>query len=156
MCRAASCTVVTIVPSTVTMRSPALIPASAAGDFALTLPINTHGDFPPTMLAPVTYLGFACWAKRIKQCKQLHRTRGLTKKLNRQPSCINPFSRIRRSRIDRFGLSWQIVPTVMDQMLQDKNEKKLARVTQAFLNMKKWLCTRIRRGLHFKPLSEER
>jgi hypothetical protein len=26
----------------------------------------------------------------------------------------------------------------MDQMLQDKNEKKLARVTQAFLNMKKF------------------
>jgi predicted 3-demethylubiquinone-9 3-methyltransferase (glyoxalase superfamily) len=39
---------------------------------------------------------------------------------------------------DRFGLSWQIVPTVMDQMLQDKNEKKLARNTQAFLNMKKF------------------
>jgi predicted 3-demethylubiquinone-9 3-methyltransferase (glyoxalase superfamily) len=39
---------------------------------------------------------------------------------------------------DRFGLSRQIVPTVMDQMLQDKNEKKLARVTQAFLNMKKF------------------
>jgi predicted 3-demethylubiquinone-9 3-methyltransferase (glyoxalase superfamily) len=39
---------------------------------------------------------------------------------------------------DKFGLSWQVVPTVMDQMLQDKNEKKLARVTQAFLKMKKF------------------
>jgi predicted 3-demethylubiquinone-9 3-methyltransferase (glyoxalase superfamily) len=39
---------------------------------------------------------------------------------------------------DRFGLSWQIVPAVMDEMLQDKNEKKLAQVTQAFLKMKKF------------------
>jgi len=39
---------------------------------------------------------------------------------------------------DRFGVSWQIVPAVMDQMLQDKNEKKLAQVTQAFLKMKKF------------------
>ena len=39
---------------------------------------------------------------------------------------------------DKFGLSWQVVPTVMDEMLQEKNEKKLARVTQAFLKMKKF------------------
>jgi predicted 3-demethylubiquinone-9 3-methyltransferase (glyoxalase superfamily) len=39
---------------------------------------------------------------------------------------------------DKVGLSWQVVPTVMDQMLQDGNEKKLARVTQAFLKMKKF------------------
>ncbi len=39
---------------------------------------------------------------------------------------------------DRFGLSWQVVPTVMDEMLRDKDEKKLARVTEAFLKMKKF------------------
>jgi predicted 3-demethylubiquinone-9 3-methyltransferase (glyoxalase superfamily) len=39
---------------------------------------------------------------------------------------------------DKYGLSWQIVPTVMDEMLKDKDEKKLARVTQAFLKMKKF------------------
>ncbi len=39
---------------------------------------------------------------------------------------------------DQFGLSWQIVPTVMQEMLQDKNETKLARVTEAFLKMKKF------------------
>jgi predicted 3-demethylubiquinone-9 3-methyltransferase (glyoxalase superfamily) len=39
---------------------------------------------------------------------------------------------------DKFGLSWQIVPTVMDEMLKDKNEAKLARVTEAFLKMKKF------------------
>ena len=39
---------------------------------------------------------------------------------------------------DKFSLSWQIVPTVMDQMLQDNNQTRLARVTQAFLKMKKF------------------
>jgi predicted 3-demethylubiquinone-9 3-methyltransferase (glyoxalase superfamily) len=39
---------------------------------------------------------------------------------------------------DRFGLSWQIVPGVMDQMLNGKDEARLARVTEAFLKMKKF------------------
>lgn len=30
---------------------------------------------------------------------------------------------------DKFGLSWQVVPTVMDEMLSDKDPAKLARVT---------------------------
>lgn len=38
---------------------------------------------------------------------------------------------------DRYGLSWQIVPTVMDEMLKDKDKKRRARVTEAFLEMKK-------------------
>jgi predicted 3-demethylubiquinone-9 3-methyltransferase (glyoxalase superfamily) len=39
---------------------------------------------------------------------------------------------------DKFGLSWQIVPTVMDEMLKEKDQSKLARVTEAFLKMKKF------------------
>jgi predicted 3-demethylubiquinone-9 3-methyltransferase (glyoxalase superfamily) len=39
---------------------------------------------------------------------------------------------------DRYGLSWQIVPTVMDEMLKGKDKMKLARVTEAFLKMKKF------------------
>jgi predicted 3-demethylubiquinone-9 3-methyltransferase (glyoxalase superfamily) len=39
---------------------------------------------------------------------------------------------------DKFGLSWQIVPTIMDEMLTDKDEQRLARVTEAFLKMKKF------------------
>ncbi len=39
---------------------------------------------------------------------------------------------------DMFGLSWQIVPTMMDEMLRDKDKNKLARVTKAFLKMKKF------------------
>ena len=39
---------------------------------------------------------------------------------------------------DRHGLSWQIVPTVLTKMLSDKDAKKVARVTEAFLKMKKF------------------
>ena len=39
---------------------------------------------------------------------------------------------------DKYGLSWQITPTVMSEMLATKNPKKLAAVTEAFLKMKKF------------------
>lgn len=39
---------------------------------------------------------------------------------------------------DRFGVSWQIVPTAMASMLAQGNETQIARVTQAFLKMKKF------------------
>ncbi len=47
---------------------------------------------------------------------------------------------------DKFGLSWQIVPTVMDEMFKDKDEKKLARVTEAFLKMKKFNIEDLKRA----------
>ncbi len=39
---------------------------------------------------------------------------------------------------DKYGLSWQIVPVSMNEMMETKDEKKLARVTEAFLKMKKF------------------
>lgn len=39
---------------------------------------------------------------------------------------------------DKYGVSWQVVPTIMDEMMNTKDEKKLARVTKAFLKMKKF------------------
>jgi predicted 3-demethylubiquinone-9 3-methyltransferase (glyoxalase superfamily) len=36
---------------------------------------------------------------------------------------------------DRFGVSWQIVPTIMNEMMGSNNREKIARVTQAFLKM---------------------
>ena len=39
---------------------------------------------------------------------------------------------------DKFGVSWQVVPTVMDEMLASKDPQKIARVTKAFLQMKKF------------------
>lgn len=38
---------------------------------------------------------------------------------------------------DRFGLSWQIVPTVLPKLLQDKDPDKRRRVMEAMLRMKK-------------------
>lgn len=39
---------------------------------------------------------------------------------------------------DKYGLSWQIVPTAMDEMMNQNDPAKMARVTQAFLKMKKF------------------
>ena len=38
---------------------------------------------------------------------------------------------------DKYGLSWQIVPTVLGELMQDKDPEKVKRVTQAMLGMKK-------------------
>jgi predicted 3-demethylubiquinone-9 3-methyltransferase (glyoxalase superfamily) len=38
---------------------------------------------------------------------------------------------------DKFGLSWQIVPTALSEMLGDKDPAKSARVMKAMLQMKK-------------------
>ena len=38
---------------------------------------------------------------------------------------------------DKFGLSWQVVPTVLIDMLHDEDSKKSERVTNAMLQMKK-------------------
>jgi len=38
---------------------------------------------------------------------------------------------------DRYGLSWQIVPTVLGEMLQDKDPDKSSRVMKAMLKMVK-------------------
>ncbi len=39
---------------------------------------------------------------------------------------------------DKFGVSWQITPTVMDEMMMSGDEAKIKRVTEAFLKMKKF------------------
>jgi len=38
---------------------------------------------------------------------------------------------------DRFGLSWQIVPTALDRMLQDRDRERSQRVMAAMLKMRK-------------------
>ncbi len=47
---------------------------------------------------------------------------------------------------DKYGLSWQIVPTAMDEMFKGKDEKKLARLTAAFLKMKKFDIEALKRA----------
>jgi predicted 3-demethylubiquinone-9 3-methyltransferase (glyoxalase superfamily) len=39
---------------------------------------------------------------------------------------------------DKFGVSWQIVPRRMDEMLTEGTKEQIARVTEAFLPMKKF------------------
>ncbi len=38
---------------------------------------------------------------------------------------------------DRYGVSWQIVPTILSRILQDKDPQKIERVMRVFLPMKK-------------------
>lgn len=39
---------------------------------------------------------------------------------------------------DKYGVSWQIVPAAMDEMMGKGTPEQIARVTQAFLKMKKF------------------
>ncbi|MEX2054575.1 MAG: VOC family protein [Candidatus Andersenbacteria bacterium] len=39
---------------------------------------------------------------------------------------------------DKYGVSWQIVPTAMEEMMKTEDKEALARVTEAFLKMKKF------------------
>lgn len=38
---------------------------------------------------------------------------------------------------DKYGLSWQIIPTVLGKLMQDKDREKAGRVMQAMLQMDK-------------------
>ena len=47
---------------------------------------------------------------------------------------------------DRFGLSWQVVPTVMNRMIQHPDVATRERVTRAFLRMKKLDIAELKRA----------
>ena len=47
---------------------------------------------------------------------------------------------------DKFGLSWQVIPTPLFEMLSDKDPAKTARVTNAFLKMKKFDIEKLRQA----------
>jgi predicted 3-demethylubiquinone-9 3-methyltransferase (glyoxalase superfamily) len=47
---------------------------------------------------------------------------------------------------DRYGLSWQIVPAVLGEMMTDNDPGKTARATQVFLKMKKFDIEALRRA----------
>ena len=51
---------------------------------------------------------------------------------------------------DKFGFSWQIVLTDMDEMLKSPDKKKIARVTEAFLKMKKFDIETLKRAYEGK------
>ncbi|MEZ4712721.1 MAG: VOC family protein [Caldilineaceae bacterium] len=47
---------------------------------------------------------------------------------------------------DKFGVSWQITPTAMDEMMATGTPEQMARVTQAFLPMKKFDIAALQRA----------
>lgn len=47
---------------------------------------------------------------------------------------------------DKFGLSWQITPAAMDEMMQKGTPEQIARLTQASLPMKKFDLARLRKA----------
>lgn len=49
---------------------------------------------------------------------------------------------------DKYGLSWQIVPTAMDALMREGSPAQVASVTQAFLPMKKLDIATLERAYH--------
>src|SRR5512143_75380 len=47
---------------------------------------------------------------------------------------------------DRFGVSWQIVPTILAELMSDPDPVKAGRVTKAMLQMKKLDIAELRRA----------
>jgi predicted 3-demethylubiquinone-9 3-methyltransferase (glyoxalase superfamily) len=47
---------------------------------------------------------------------------------------------------DRFGVSWQVVPIILSEMLQDKDPEKSKRVMAAMLKMKKMSIQALRKA----------
>jgi len=47
---------------------------------------------------------------------------------------------------DKFGVSWQIVPTLLDEMLRDQDVEKGQRVMKAMLGMGKLDCAELQRA----------
>lgn len=52
---------------------------------------------------------------------------------------------------DKFGVSWQIVPAEMDGMLREGSKEQVARVTEAFLQMKKFDIAALRAAYDSVP-----
>jgi predicted 3-demethylubiquinone-9 3-methyltransferase (glyoxalase superfamily) len=52
---------------------------------------------------------------------------------------------------DKYGLSWQIVPAVMDKMMTSKDQEKVDRVVQAFLPMKKFDVAKLEKAFAGSP-----
>jgi len=47
---------------------------------------------------------------------------------------------------DKFGVSWQIAPSILEKMLRDPDIKKVERVTEAFLKMQKLVIAELEKA----------
>lgn len=52
---------------------------------------------------------------------------------------------------DRYGMSWQIVPTEFADMMRDPDRARARRVTQAMMKMKKFDIAELRAAYHGEP-----
>lgn len=48
--------------------------------------------------------------------------------------------------VDKFGVTWQVVPKVLDEYLSDPDTAKVERVTACFLQMKKFDIAKLRKA----------
>lgn len=55
---------------------------------------------------------------------------------------------------DKFGLSWQVVPTALGEMVQDKDPEKSNRVMQALLKMIKLDLAELKRAYEGAPVGQ--
>jgi len=81
----------------------------------------------------------------VVHCKDQEEIDSLFKKLSSNPK----FEQCGWLK-DKYGVSWQIVPTVLNEMMNDKDAKKVERVTQAFLKMKKFDIETLKRAYEGK------
>ncbi len=51
---------------------------------------------------------------------------------------------------DRYGVSWQITPTIMNEMMESGDQEKIEKVTQAFLQMKKFDIAKLKEAYEGK------
>jgi predicted 3-demethylubiquinone-9 3-methyltransferase (glyoxalase superfamily) len=51
---------------------------------------------------------------------------------------------------DRYGLSWQVIPTALPEMLSDRDKEKRSRTMEALLQMKKLDVAELRRAYEGK------
>jgi predicted 3-demethylubiquinone-9 3-methyltransferase (glyoxalase superfamily) len=57
---------------------------------------------------------------------------------------------------DKFGLSWQVVPTVLGRMMSDPDKQKAGRAMQALLQMKKLDIAELERAFEGEPAGSHR
>ena len=51
---------------------------------------------------------------------------------------------------DKFGVTWQIVPVVLNKLMSDPDQKKVERVTACFLQMKKFDIAKLKEAAEGK------
>lgn len=53
---------------------------------------------------------------------------------------------------DRYGISWQITPTILGEMMMDRDPERVKRVMAAFMQMQKYDIAKLRQAYEGKSL----